>query len=310
MNTPCLPANACRTSRRTARRSLPTFSAARDAAPPRRDPRHHGQGRHRRRALHLLPQHQLLLRLPLLLLRPALRPRRHPRRLDLDLGRHRRRPAGAAHLRRQRHLHRLAEGQLLPRRPHPDRRRQAARHRVRPHQHRHAQPAQVRVPGYGVRRHRRAGDAAAHDQVGRGDRAHHQDDAHRRHRRRRLRRGDEGRHPRARGGAALDRHHGPRDRQDLAARRAARHLDLVPVRPQHRRRAQPGHQPQDREGRHPVAQLLPDGRRLLRRARAHPLRRERDRRAHPALGDQLRRSTTAARSCWCPATSAPTSRRS
>ena len=270
-------------------KAVPTFSGGGDAAPPRRDPRRHGDGRHRRRALHLLPQHQLLLRLPLLLLRPPLRPRRHPRRLDLDLGRHRRRPAGAAHLRRQRHLHRLAEGQLLPRRPHPHRRRPPARHRVRPRHPRHAEPAEGRVPRHGVRRHRRAGDAAPDGEVGRGDRPHHRDGAHRRPRRRRLRRGGEGRHPRARGGAAFDRHHGPRDRQDLAARRAPRHLDLVPVGPQHRRRPQPGHLAPDRAGRHPVAQLLPDGRRLLRRARAHALRRDRDRRAHPALGDQLRR---------------------
>ena len=64
----------------------------------------------------------------------------------------------------------------------------------------------------------------------------------------------------------------------------------------------------DRARRHPVAQLLPDGRGLLRRAGAHAVRRDRDRRAHPAVEHQLR-STTAARSCWCRATAAATSPR-
>ena len=127
---------------------------------------------HRRRALHLLPLHQLLLRLPLLPVRPPLRPARRPRHLHLDQRRHRRRPALAAHLRRQeRHLHRLAQGQLLPRHPRPDRRRQTPRHRVRPHHHRHAGPSQSRIPRDGIRRHRRAFDAPPDDQIRRGDRA-------------------------------------------------------------------------------------------------------------------------------------------
>ena len=57
--------------------------------------------------------------------------------------------------------------------------------------------------------------------------------------------------------------------QGLARRRASRHVDLVPVRHQHRRRPQPRHVPQADARRHPLAQLLPDGRRLLRRPRTH-----------------------------------------
>ena len=59
---------------------VPTFSAAEMQRRLDAIRGAHGEGRRRRRALHLLPQHQLLLRLPLLLLRPPLRPRRHPRR--------------------------------------------------------------------------------------------------------------------------------------------------------------------------------------------------------------------------------------
>ena len=67
----------------------------------------------------------------------------------------------------------------------------------------------------------------------------------------------EGRRARARGGAAFDRHDGARDRQDLAACRADGHLDLVPVRHQHRRRPQPGDQPPDRARRHPELNCFP-----------------------------------------------------
>ena len=61
------------------------------------------------------------------------------------------------------------------------------------------------VSGRRVRRRRRALDALAHDQDRRRDQAHHQDDAHRRHRRRGLRRGHRRGRARARGGAAFDR---------------------------------------------------------------------------------------------------------
>ena len=71
----------------------------------------------------------------------------------------------------QRHLHRLAEGQLLPRRPHADRRRAAASASSSTTSTSTREPARGRVPRHGVRRHRRPRDAAAHDQVGRGDRA-------------------------------------------------------------------------------------------------------------------------------------------
>ena len=72
-------------------------------------------------------------------------------------------------------------------------------------------------------------------------------------------------------------------------RRAAGHLGVVPVRGQHRRRPQLGDLPQGRTRRHPLAQLLPDDRRLLHSPGAHPVLRA----ARPRGAASCGRSTCA-----------------
>ena len=74
--------------------------------------------------------------------------------------------------------------------------------------------------------------------------------------------------------------------------RNPRHLGLVPVRHQHRRRPQLGDHPQDPGTRHPVPELLPDDLRLLHRPGADPVLR-RAGRALPGAVEHQRRSPQA-----------------
>ena len=167
-------------------------------------------------------------------------------------GEHRRRHALAAQLRRQHRLHRLAAGQLRatpcqqvlrqraasapagsasrtttsrwtlgPRSPAPFAGLRTGRHRRRPsmRQRMIKSAEEIEVIKHGARIGDLGGEAIR-------------------------------RRPSARASpkyeVALDRHRGdgPRDRPDLPGRRTARHLGVVPVRHQHRRRPQLGHHPQ------------------------------------------------------------------
>ncbi|MCY1445288.1 hypothetical protein D9M71_617970 [compost metagenome] len=77
--------------------------------PPGQAARPSGGGKPRCGDLHLVPQHQLLQRLPVLLVRPPLRPGGDPGRRGQHQRQHRRRPAMAPHPGyRQHRLHRLA----------------------------------------------------------------------------------------------------------------------------------------------------------------------------------------------------------
>ena len=269
-------------------------------------------GRHRRRAVHLLPQHQLLLGLPLLRSSAG----RYGLVVTPDAStsisrRHRRRPAlrGAASAsnvtytdwQKDNYFHAVRTAH---------RRRPPARHRVRPRHPRHAGPAEGGVPAMELV------DIAAPAM-----------------RLRMVKSAEEIAHitEMARiadlGGAAcveatkvgVPEHevalhstatHGARDRQDLAARRAAGHLDLVPVRHQHRRRPQPGDLAPDRaaatSSRSTASRWSPA---TTSRSSARSSPRPRPT-STSGSGRSTARSTTAARSCSSPATAAPTSPRS
>ena len=168
---------------------------------------------------------------------------------DHGLGQHRRRHALATQLRRQRRLHRLAPRQLRIRRPagagapsgigkRPPRRR------GRPH--RPDLPAQIQAA---LARDATLSDVAAADDAAADDQVAEEIELIKHG----ARIGDLG------GEAIRDaitegvteyevaivgiERHDPRDRPHLPARRTARHLGVVPVRHQHRRRPQLGHQP-------------------------------------------------------------------
>ena len=195
----------------------------------------------RRRAADLLPQHQLFRRFPVLLVRPQIRLRRHACSRGLDFRRHRRRPAVAAHLRRQHHLYRLAQGQLFLRAAARAERRQARRHRVRPHQPRSCtSSSRDALPGVEFVDIGQATMWMRTIKSARRNRAHP---------RRRARRPTSAATPsatrsararRARGRARRHAGDGAPYRRNLPACRADGHLGLVPVGDQHRRRAQPG----------------------------------------------------------------------
>ena len=93
---------------------------------------------------------------------------------------------------------------------------------------------------------------------------------------------------RVRGRPRRHRGDGPGDRPDLPGLRDPRHLGVVPVGHQHRRRAQLGHHPQAAARRHPVAQLLPDDLRLLHGAGADPVPRRARRTLARAVEHQRR----------------------
>ncbi len=181
-----------------------------------RAPPPHGRSGDRRRPVHLLPQHQLLRRLPLLRLRPAVRAGGDPGRPDHDLGQHRRRPTLAAHVRRQPGLYRLAAGQLLPRGPGAGPEPRPGRDRARPSDPRAPSEAPGRAAGRPAGRRRGRLHARAHGQVRRGDPPDPGGRPDRRPRRRRLPGGDRGRGRGARGRPARDPGDGARDRRDAS----------------------------------------------------------------------------------------------
>ena len=74
------------------------------------------------------------------------------------------------------------------------------------------------------------------------------------------------------------------------------YVDVVPVRHQYRRRAQPGHDAQGAEGRHPEPELLLDDRGLLHGARTHDVLRSLLRRTSAPVEDQRRGARSGSRS--------------
>ena len=202
---------------------------------------------------------------------------------NLDYGRPSRREP-----RRHPRLHRLACGQLLRRGalalpgPGPDRRRDRPPHLRRARQ---ARGGPSRRP---LRRCERRDDAHPDDQVPRGAGVDPRRRGHRRPRRRGLRRSDRGERPGARGRPACDARDVAGDRAPLPGLRAHGHVDVVPVRPQHRRRPQPGDDAPGGARRRPQPQLLPDDLGLLPRSGADPVLRPRAGRGAPPLGGQLR----------------------
>ena len=141
--------------------------------------------------VHLLSQHLLPVGLPLLLFRPQIRPGHHPEAAPRPSPRPSTAASLAPHLRRQCHLYRLVQGQLLPRRARTDQGRQSAL-ASNSIMSASISASQLRRGPAGCRicRCRRPFHAAAHDQVRRGNHAHHRNDAHRRPGRCGLRRGD------------------------------------------------------------------------------------------------------------------------
>jgi hypothetical protein len=139
------------------------------------------------------------------------------------------------------------------------------------------------------RRHRACHDAAPDAQIPRRDRA----DPGRGRGGGCGRLRDPRRHPRRRArdrrGHGRPRRDGTGDRAPLSRGRIPRHLGLVPVGHQHRRRAQPGDGPRSCNAwRYPEPQHLPDDLGLLHRAGADAFRR-RGRRGQPRhLGGQCR----------------------
>ena len=171
-----------------------------------------------------------------------------PKKVDLDLGQHRRWSAVASHGGRlQRGLHRLAARQLFPRRAGRDRNRgrvgiefDHVRWRCR------AKLEAVRCPSVelvdiGARTMR-----LPDDQVGRRNRGDHawrervMSAAPRLRRRARRRAG-------TRSGARVDPGDGARDRPPLPRFRADGYVDVVPVGDQYGRRSQSGHHAQGRK---------------------------------------------------------------
>ena len=152
--------------------------------------------------------------------------------------------------------------------------------------------------GRGSRRCCGSDDAHAHDQVRRGAGADPRRRGNRGHWRGRGSRSHCRRRARTRGGAARDPGDGARDCAPLPARRAAGHLDVVSVRHQHRRRPQPGDHAPGCPRRHPEPQLLPDDRRVLPRAGAHPVLRPRPGRGARAVGGELRGAPPWHRADW------------
>ena len=265
---------------------VPIFGC-RDGLPAGRPKGPLGCRGHRRLPPDLVPQHLLLLGLGLLLLRPQVRDGDRRRERHHYLGRYRRRTAVEAHLRGQPRVLGLATGQLLPGCPRPRGRRVPPGRGARPPVGRPVpvpggRPARCRVGGC------RLGDHVDADrQVGRGARPDPSRCSNLRPGCRGLRRRRGRWGARARGGPGHHPNHGPRDRRQLPVRGAHGHLDLVPVRHQHRRRPQPGDQQVGRDRRHPVAQRLPDDLRLLHGPRTHPVLRSRHlRRAPAAVGGQ------------------------
>jgi creatinase len=185
----------------------------------------------------------------------------------------------------------------------------AARHRVRPCHDRHAEPPEGRVPRHGVRRHRRARDAPADDQVGRGDRPYRPDDAHRRSRRRRLRRGD---------AVGTPEHEVALHSTATMVREIARtwpHAELMDTWTwfQSGLNTDGAHNPVTSAGSSAATSSASTASRWSPATTSRSNARSSPRPRAPstsASGRSTAGSTTAARNCWCPATAARTSRRS
>ena len=261
----------------------------RDGPPSERPPNPPGCRRRRCLPTDVLPQHLLLLRLAVLLLRTQVRHGRGRRGRHHDLGGHRRWPTVASYSRRQRRLLRLAEGQLLPGCSGPDNGRASSRRGVRPPLGRPVPSTRSSPPRRRTSRRRGSDHVDADREVRRGTRPHPSWHPDLRPRCRGLCGCRGRRRVRTRGSPSRHAGHGPRDRLQLRIRRVDGHLDVVPVGQQHRRRPQSGHQQTRRIGRHLVVEHLPDDLRLLHGARTHHVLRPCDiRRTPPAVGGQRR----------------------